>query len=283
VVGVQFFLDGATLGAEVTAPPFTVSWDTTTGTLGSHTLTARARDGAGRQTTSAAVTVTVVAPPPPTLAIDATAFGDRGTPATTVATTAFSTTSANQLLVAFIAADDATATPKNTVTGVSGGGLTWTMVVRTNVQRGTAEVWRAVAVTALTNVAVTATLAQQSASSITVVSFNGADTSGTNGSNGIGATLSASGANGAPTGNVTTTRANSSVWGVGVDWDSAIGRTIGTGQTMVHQFLAPVGDTYWVQRRTAATPTIGSVVTINDTAPTTDQWNLSIVEIRPKP
>jgi hypothetical protein len=281
VVGVQFFLDGALLGAEVMAPPFAVTWDTTAGALGSHTLTARARDGAGRQTTSAAVTVTVATPPPGTLAIDATAFGDRGSPALSAVSSAFSTTSANQLLVAFIAADDVTT--RNTVTNVTGAGLTWTLVIRTNTSRGTAEIWRAVAATALTNVSVTATLAQLSASSITVVSFTGADTSGTNGSNGIGATLSATGASGAQTGTVTTTRANSWVWGVGVDWDKAIARTIGPGQTMVHQFLAPVLDTYWVQRRTAATATSGTVVTINDTAPTLDQWNLSICEIRPRP
>ena len=73
------------------------------------------------------------------------------------------------------------------------------------------------------------------------------------------------------------------MWGVGVDWDTATLRTIGSGQTMVHQFLAPVGDTYWVQRRTTATPTSGTSVTINTTAPLTDQWNLSICEIRPKP
>ena len=161
VVGVQFFLDGAPLGAEVMAAPFTVSWDTTAGSLGSHTLTARARDGAGRQTTSAAVTVTVVTPPPGTLTIDATAFGDRGSPALTVVSSAFSTTSADQLLVALIAADDVTT--RNTVTNVSGGGLTWTLVIRTNASRGTAEIWRAVAATALTNVSVTATLAQSSA------------------------------------------------------------------------------------------------------------------------
>src|SRR5207244_11752742 len=59
VAGVQFLLDGANLGAEVTASPYSVSWDSTTATNGSHTLTARARDAAGNQTTSAAVTVSV--------------------------------------------------------------------------------------------------------------------------------------------------------------------------------------------------------------------------------
>jgi regulation of enolase protein 1 (concanavalin A-like superfamily) len=59
VAGVQFRLDGATLGAELTAAPYTLSWDTTTATNGSHTLTAVARDAAANTATSAAVTVTV--------------------------------------------------------------------------------------------------------------------------------------------------------------------------------------------------------------------------------
>jgi hypothetical protein len=59
VAGVQFFLDGAALGAEVTAAPYSVSWNTTSLANGSHTLTARARDAAGNATTSAAVAVTV--------------------------------------------------------------------------------------------------------------------------------------------------------------------------------------------------------------------------------
>jgi len=156
-------------------------------------------------------------------------------------------------------------------------------VVRTNTQRGTAEIWRAFASAPLTNVAVTANLAQAAAGLITVVTFTGVDTTGTNGSGAIGAIKSANGASGAQTGSVTTTRANSWVWGTGNDWASAISRTIGAGQTMVQEYLAPVGDTYWVQRRTATTPTIGTVVTINDTAPTTDIWNVSICEILPRP
>jgi chitodextrinase len=59
VAGVQFKLDGANLGAEDTSSPYSVSWDTTTASNGTHTLTAVARDAAGNTTTSAAVTVTV--------------------------------------------------------------------------------------------------------------------------------------------------------------------------------------------------------------------------------
>jgi hypothetical protein len=65
VVGVQFRLDGANLGAEATSAPYAVSWNTTNTANGSHTLTAVARDAAGNSTTSAGVVVTVsnVAPP----------------------------------------------------------------------------------------------------------------------------------------------------------------------------------------------------------------------------
>jgi hypothetical protein len=59
VSGVQFKLDGANLSAEDTTSPYSIIWDTTTATNGSHTLTAIARDAAGNTTTSAGVAVTV--------------------------------------------------------------------------------------------------------------------------------------------------------------------------------------------------------------------------------
>ena len=59
VTGVQFLLDGTNLGAEDTTSPYSVSWNTTTASNGSHSLSARARDAAGNSTTSTPVTVTV--------------------------------------------------------------------------------------------------------------------------------------------------------------------------------------------------------------------------------
>jgi hypothetical protein len=59
VAGVQFKLDGANLGAEVTLSPYDVSWNTSGTSNGSHSLTAVARDAAGNTKTSAAVSVTV--------------------------------------------------------------------------------------------------------------------------------------------------------------------------------------------------------------------------------
>jgi Bacterial Ig domain len=67
VAGVQFQLDGVNSGAEDTTAPYSISFDTTTTSNGSHTITAVARDAAGNRSTSAPVTVTVAnnAPPPP--------------------------------------------------------------------------------------------------------------------------------------------------------------------------------------------------------------------------
>jgi hypothetical protein len=214
------------------------------------------------------------------LAIDVTVSKDATTKATTVTTPAFSTNSGNELLLAFVASDHLSGS-STTVTGVTGGSLTWVLVRRTNAQSGTAEIWRAFAPTALSNATVTATISQSVLSSIAVVSFIGADTSGSNGSGAIGAVGGASAASGAPTATLTTTRNNSWVIGVGDDFDKAIARTLGTGQTLVHQILTSSGDTYWVQRQTNPTPTSGTLVEINDPAPTTDRYNLAITEVLP--
>src|SRR5262249_21949708 len=65
VVGVQFFSDGAALGAEDTSAPYSISVNTTGSSNGPHTLTGVAREAAANRTPSAAVTVTVSNGPPP--------------------------------------------------------------------------------------------------------------------------------------------------------------------------------------------------------------------------
>jgi Prealbumin-like fold domain len=213
------------------------------------------------------------------LGVDKTVSTDRSSKSTSIASPAFSTAVANELLLAFVASDANSS--GITVSGVTGGGLTWSLVKRTNTQLGTAEIWKAFAPTIVANVTVTATLSQSVAASITVVTFTGADATGTGGSGAIGATSTNNANPGAPTASLLTTRNNSWVFGVGGDWDNGIGRTLGVNQTMVHQYLATIGDTYWVQRQTGTTPTSGTLVTINDTAPTTDRYNLSICEVLP--
>lgn len=74
VAGVQFLLDGAALGSEVTVAPYTISWDTTTTSNGAHTLAARARDAAGNTATSANVSVTVAQPTVTGVSVSPTSF-----------------------------------------------------------------------------------------------------------------------------------------------------------------------------------------------------------------
>ena len=119
---------------------------------------------------------------------------------------------------------------------------------------------------------------------MTVMSFTGTDSTGTNGSGAIGATASNNARSGAPSSEVGYDIRNSSwVFGVGNDSDRAVARTPGAGQTLVHQYLASAGNTFWVQSQTVATAASGSSVTINDTAPTSDRYNLSAVEILAAP
>jgi hypothetical protein len=238
-------------------------------------------DDAKDDSAAATVTLTIAATPAPQT--DVIASGDQGTPSTTVRTARFSTSSANELLLAFVSVDGPPAGGgKTTVTKVTGGGLTWQLVARANAQLGGAEIWRAFAPGILTNVSVTATLSRSFDSSLTVVSFTGVDTSGVNGAGAIGATKVAGASSGAPSATLVTTRNNSLIFGVGNDWNHAIPRTVGPNQALVHQFLAPVDDTYWVQRFVAPIPASGTSVTLSDVAPTTDRWNLAVVEIVPR-
>lgn len=273
VTGVQFMLDGANLGSEVTSSPYQASWDTTGTPNGTHTLTAVARDAAGNTATAAAITVTVNNTAA-ALTTDVNTSFHQSTAANTIVSPNFSTSANSELLVAFITSDGPSGT--QTFKTVTGGGLTWTLRKRANTRAGTSEIWTAQASSKLTNAAVTATRNSGSyTGSITVVSFIGASTT-------IGATASANGSTGAPTVSLTTTQAGSWVWGVGNDWDGATARTVPSNQTLVDQYVASgVGDTFWVQRLTAKTATAGSTATLNDTSPTNHRWNYAAIEILP--
>jgi hypothetical protein len=202
--------------------------------------------------------------------VDATVFVD-GSGARTTPT--FSTTGA-AVLIALAASDGPTTGTNNQFLTVSGAGLTWTRVARAAVSRGDAEIWTATAPAALTNVTVTSTqsLAGAVNQSLTVVAFTGAS--------GVGASSIASGLSGGPSASLATTGDASVVYGVGIDFDQAIARTVPAGQTKVHEFLAPSGDTMWMQKASATVAIAGTSVTLNDTAPTGDQWNFAIVEVK---
>ena len=65
VAGVQFLIDNTAVGAQDTATPYSVSWNSTTVANGTHTITARATDTSGNATLSAPVTITVSNPGAP--------------------------------------------------------------------------------------------------------------------------------------------------------------------------------------------------------------------------
>jgi hypothetical protein len=130
----------------------------------------------------------------------------------------------------------------------------------------------------VSKVTVKVTLSRSVVSSMTVMSLTGTDPSGP-----IGAMGSGNARSGAPIAKLVTTRNNSWVVGVGNDYDNAIARTPGTGQRVVHEYLPPTGDTYWVQVQNAPAPLSGTTVTMNDTAPVGDRYNFTVVEILPAP
>ena len=84
-----------------------------------------------------------------TVSIDSQVFADSSAAVSSVPSPAISTSGGNELLLALIATDALSS--KMTVNSVTGGGLTWALVERTNTQSGTSEIWRALAVSHLSN------------------------------------------------------------------------------------------------------------------------------------
>ena len=213
-----------------------------------------------------------------TIVIDARTSLNQNTPSTVVSSPGLTTNYHNELLLAFISTDSTTS-PNTTVQSVSGGGLTWSLVARTNAQMGTSEIWRAFAPKVLNGASVSATLSQSVVSTIEVMTFSGVNTSGTNGSGAIGAIGSGYDSSGAPSATLVTTHNNSMVVGAGNDYDNAVAHIPVGGQSLIHQTFSSTGDTYWVQMQNAPVPLSGTTVTLMDTAPTSDQYNFSICEI----
>jgi hypothetical protein len=190
--------------------------------------------------------------------------GTRTTPALTTA-------AAGERLVAFVMSDGPASINSQTVT-VSGAGLAWTRVQRAATRYGDAEIWTASASGVLTNATVTSTpSAGGFYQALYVVAFR--DVSG------IGASNIAAGTSGAATIGLTPQATGSVVYAVGNDWDRGQSRTLPAGQTKVFEYLAPVGDTFWVQTATAQTAA-AVPVTLNTTGPTNDQWNFAVVELK---
>ncbi|MCM0083376.1 Ig-like domain-containing protein [Geomonas sp. Red32] len=239
-----------------------------------------AKDAAGNVSASKVDSVMITLPvanATTSIAVDKTVYRDSSSTSRSIASPTLTTSGSGRLLVAFITGSAPSSGSNSYVSSVtnSGTSLKWTKAVATAVQRGTSEIWYAWASSKFSGT-VTANLNQSvSSRSITVMAFTGTAT----GSAAIGAVSGGNSASGAPNASLTTTKANSLVVGTGNDWSGAVARTVGSGQKMVHQFLSPTSDTYWVQMGSAVAST-GTGTAINDTAPAADMYNLSIVEIR---
>jgi len=205
--------------------------------------------------------------------VDQVVSADQKTAATTISSPVVKTTSGNELILAFVSADGPAAA-KQKISAVTGGGLTWSLAARANDGRGTAEVWQAYA-TAPISAAITAAVSNgRFDGSITVAAFTGA-------AHQVGATAGHTAASAtAPSVTLKTTQPGSLVWATGLDGDNAAAITPVTGQTLVHQYQdTRVDRTYWAQRTSDPIAASGTSVTIGDTAPTADRWELASVEI----
>ena len=184
-------------------------------------------------------------------------------------TAGLSTTVAGDTVVAFVSGDGSTTVSQHAT--VSGGGLSWSRVKCTCGRNGTAEIWKAKVSGKLTNAAIKATLASTGfAVSETVIAFSNTA--------GVGAAGSMTAMTGYPKASLTTTAANSLVFGVGTDPVTATGRTVGANQTLFSQAFSGA-NTFWVQSTTAVEAASGTAVTISDPKPAGHAWSLAVVEI----
>ncbi len=182
------------------------------------------------------------------------------------------TKKSGELLIAFVSVGGPVHGAQS-VTGVTGGGLTWTLVQRENTVAGASEIWQAYAAKKLRSTRITAHLASPGHTvTLTVAGFSGARPA-------AGAAARASGSQSAPRVSLTPQTSGSVVWAVGRVVGSRYDPAPPSGQKVVHDqtFTAPAAG-YWTQR-VIAPSTAGHDVTVSgDEAAET--WGYAAVEIR---
>jgi hypothetical protein len=181
-----------------------------------------------------------------------------------------STSGTGDLVVAFVAANGPGNRQQSTT--VSGGGLGWHLISRQNPAGSDTEVWTATSSGKLTGALITAKASIAGYDMIiSVVAFKHAA--------GAGPVSFASSARGAPHGTLKTTVNNTWVFAVGADWGTYAQPTAASGQLIMSSVDAPGGKTAWLQATDTLTATSGSSVTISDTKPATDPYDLLLVGI----
>ena len=208
-------------------------------------------------------------------ALDQNVSANRSVTSSAVTAPPLTTSSTSQFTeetVAFISTSGPNGSAQS-VTGVTGGGLSWSRAAQANTQRGTAEIW--IARGGVTNAMISATLQVPTAdAAITVSGFSNSFS--------IGQAWSGNGASGAPNLSISTTTSNTLVWGVGEDPDAATTRTPNSGQAVVNQFRdGATPATFWTQKVSASISKSGTAINFGDSAPTADHWNLAAIQVNP--
>jgi hypothetical protein len=240
--------------------------------FGTDGFTYTASDGI-HVSTPAAVQITVTSPGIPFVfpSVDVSVSADQKQAAAKVVSPELTTTAAERLLVAFVTVDGPTSATQK-VSSVTGGGLTWTLVTRSNSTWGTAEIWQAHATSKLTDAVVTAKFAKSGFDgSITVTAF-------ANAAGSVGASAAGSGVSGAPSVTVAPRADGSLIWATGHDWTHAAAPAPLASQTVRHSFLDKrVDDSFWTE--SFDYPTTNFPIMIGASSPTADRWQLVGVEI----
>jgi len=253
---VPFTLLGA--GAlRITAPPGT----------GSRQVVVSTPSGASASAPAATLRYLSVVVPP---ALDVTSHGVSRLAASAITAPRFTTLSSGDLVLAFVSSGGPAGKAQR-VTAVTGGGLRWTLVARSDRVAGTVEVWQARANGMPQAVAVTARLLYKAQGSITVAAFTGA----------ARATAAAGGSGrGAPAAVLPTPVQSSMIWAVGRDASGTAAVRPAPGQSLVYLDRLTAGaGTGWVQ--VARQVTGATRVRVADSAPTTVPWELVAVAITP--
>lgn len=212
-------------------------------------------------TTTQPITTTTTPSGGGVVSMDWSAFGH----STTVASATGQATKAGSLLLFMVGTDAPTNT--NSLSSVSGGGLSWSLVGRQNAQGGDSEIWSAVSSSAQAAFTVTGVEANPNqAAQATLVEFSS--------SGGQPTVVAHNGASGTGAPSVTVT---SAAWqgAVGNDFCGSTARTASSGQTILDQYDPNIPgtaqDAFWSQ----SSPT----GTISDTAPTNQCWNMEAVSV----
>jgi hypothetical protein len=208
-----------------------------------------------------------------TLALDQVVSADQGTDGKLVSP-AVTTAGGNELVIASVSADGP-ANGLQRVTSMSGGGLVWTPVVRSDIGSGDAETWEAYTPDALAGIQVAAKLgAPAPGATITVATFSGASPH-------TSATAAEGTETGDPINRLVRARDGGLSWSVGHLWDSATTPIAAPGDSIrTSSVNSATKDVSWTETSGQDIPA-GNASVVTATATPNSRWNLATVEIDP--